>query len=191
MAGQSWALLGDIMKGLDRELPQMGHCIYDVVSVSIGKAGGGGCAASSTSHAVRQTGCSQVPLNYGVQAPLHYGVQVPLNYGVQAPLHYGVQVPLHYGVQVPLHYGVQVPLNYGVQELRLLRGRRRSGAKALFGQVEQRPDHPAEVCGFFARSGHLYRAVSVRSSWKRAFAAPLDLSSLTEWVDTPFHGITF
>jgi len=166
MAGQSWALLGDIMKGLDRELPQMGHCIYDVVSVSIGKAGDGGCAASSTSHVVPPTGCSQ--------APLHYGVQVPLNHGVQAPL----------------HYGVQVPLNYGVQELRLLRGRRRSRAKAFFGQVEQRPDHPAEVCGFFARSGHLYRAVSERSSWKRAFAAPLDSSSLTEWVDTPFHGIT-
>jgi hypothetical protein len=88
----------------------MGHCIYGVVSVSIGKAGGGGCAASSTGHVVPRTGCSQVPL----------------------------------------HYGVQVPLNYGVQELRLRRGHRRSRAKAVIGQVEQRPDHPAEVCGFFA-----------------------------------------
>jgi len=93
------------MKGLDRELARMGHCIYGVVSVSIGKAGGGGCAASSTSRVAPPTGFSQVPL--------------------------------HYGVQAPLHYGVQVPLNYEVQELRLLRGHRRSRAKAFFGQVEQ------------------------------------------------------
>ena len=90
------------MKGLDRELARMGHCIYAVVSVSLGKVGGGGCAASSTSHVVPPTGCSLVPLNYGVQ------------------------------------------------ELRLLRAHRRSRAKAVIGQVEQRPDHPAEVCGFFA-----------------------------------------